>query len=897
MKLLIENWRKYLQEDKLQEATEEEIGYLQDLLEMPPSVLPFDSFFNGKYRKFETIKVNTPGSPLSQLDKLLEFTGWSMLIEDVGNKKAIMASKLQKRSYTDKDGNLRVSTSLKKMKITKLIAAMQRAFSFTSLDQTRKLGEETHGMENLRKMAYNRVRDEFGEITEENIEEYKAALNAVTDKYEVEVEKRRKAYAKKISSLEFLGGTSYIPTLERRRGEVETVSEFILDGSRLADLTTNLESYRQDNFIIYSRHPIDVYRMSDHRNLDSCHSLPSFKGDARFDQYNICALSEAHGNGLIAYMVPTDQVREFLELEEGQPITPEVFTEKLDEFELPGEEGEIFEDDDRNVSGMVPVSRVRIKNVAYNNSESEGDPIKLLVPQGNVYGQKLPGLVEKIYQTTVEGQKEKLEKIKELEGEEIKMFSFTRYGGSYQDSGYRVKDSLPKMFDVAFPGESFSFYGSINYSHDMEEELRAEAGGMTEQMIAQEIDAAIDALGVPNNVDVNYEVEEHDFGEFSISVELAVRFEMEAEGDFTLAQARTAEDEIDDKAESFFDAFTGGEMGTVVDRVTVGAAFGDKITIEILINSELVQYCSGGDYLTYEEIGYQLDNAFTGIDRGRFSHSGLNNAFDRFGPLQGYVLRGLQEADILTGGNEYKMAQFAWHLVDDNPSDFEYDFSIYYDDDTGDEMSDGYEAKAEYVYQTNDEDDAKIVALLARAYGTDPVIQPGDDLYAATTSEGSDILRGQIAQVVYAAMGGPDLKLPIAKMRIYFQFVSSEDEEYSGEQYREVTYKIGFVANDYDFQKKSDIESHIMALKMYGDWTEVNEGLTNFINDNPQLGLGGTPSTPEPEPELDPAAKAERAEQLKQAAAAGMITPRELKSELEKLTESKKRIKLRVLRG
>ena len=214
-------------------------------------------------------------------------------------------------------------------------------------------------------------------------------------------------------------------------------------------------------------------------------------------------------------------------------------------------------------------------------------------------------------------------------------------------------------------------------------------------------------------------------------------------------------------------------------------------------------------------------------------------------------------------------------------------------------MSDGYEAKAEYAYQTNDEDDAKIVALLARAYGTDPVIQPGDDLYAATTREGSDILRGQIAQVVYAAMGGSDLKLPIAKMRIHFQFVSSEDEEYSGEQYREVTYKLGFVANDYDFQKKSDIESHITALKRFGDWSEVNEGLTSFINDNPQLGLGGVSSTPEPEPEpeLDPAAKAERAEQLKQAAAAGMITPRELKSELEKLTESKKRIKLRVLRG
>ena len=103
---------------------------------------------------------------------------------------------------------------------------------------------------------------------------------------------------------------------------------------------------------------------------------------------------------------------------------------------------------------------------------------------------------------------------------------------------------------------------------------------------------------------------------------------------------------------------------------------------------------------------------------------------------------------------------------------------------------------------------------------------------------------------------------------------NGEDEEYSGEQYREVTYKIGFVANDYDFQKKSDIESHIMALKMYGDWTEVNEGLTNFINDNPQLGLGGASSTPEPEPEPEPETPAP-----------------------EQVSESKKRIKLRVLRG
>ena len=70
-------------------------------------------------------------------------------------------------------------------------------------------------------------------------------------------------------------------------------------------------------------------------------------------------MAEAHGNGLISYVVTEESIREFVGAEEGQEITPEMIREKLDLHELPeAGDGEIFADEERGVEGMVPVSRV-----------------------------------------------------------------------------------------------------------------------------------------------------------------------------------------------------------------------------------------------------------------------------------------------------------------------------------------------------------------------------------------------------------------------------------------------------------------------------------------------------------------------------------------------------------
>jgi len=64
--------------------------------------------------------------------------------------------------------------------------------------------------------------------------------------------------------------------------------------------------------IILSRHPVDVLRMSDVGTISSCHSEGS--------EYFKCAVEESKGNGLIAYMVKTVDLNDFLR-KQSQSLT------------------------------------------------------------------------------------------------------------------------------------------------------------------------------------------------------------------------------------------------------------------------------------------------------------------------------------------------------------------------------------------------------------------------------------------------------------------------------------------------------------------------------------------------------------------------------------------------
>ena len=868
-------WRKFLHESKEQvtEATEEEISYLGDLLEMPPTALPFDDFFNGKYRMAEIFKSSESSGILADLEKWFEEAGWTMYLDESGKKPVLKATKTQEFQITDKEGNTRQVTKNHDLTLSKIAS---RIISFINNWENWKEGYNASF--NLT-MEYGRKAGELPKDEDGN----RIGIEAVQAEYKPRVEKAGKLRAKLEKSFELLFGSAMmliidrvgtdVDTFERRIGPpAKKVADFLLDGSSLDDLTRNIDNYKKTNYIIYSRHPIDVYRMSDFRGLDSCHSLPSRKGTMAFDEYNVCALAEAHGNGLISYVVTDESMREWLGFGEDEgPVTLEDIRRGLDLHELPEQDdGEIFADEERDVVGMVPVSRVRIKHVSHNTLDPDEDPIRLLVPQGNIYGQKVPGLVDQLYKTTVEAQKEKIEAIaeKELKNKEnVNMYAFTRYGGSYQDGGYRVKDALPRMFNIAFPDVDINFIGSVNYDNDMERELAAEAGFMNEAAVEEIIQQTIDGLGLSSNIDVNYEVERWD-DSFSISIGATVefRFEFPRTTGMTYAEASSVNDLIDSKLENFGELL--GPQESLVNSVTTTyiedpTFSGYKVLVDI--NSEYLIMMSGEDYWQYEEIEYQLEQVFNGDGSNYGIGLGFSNLATRGGAMQQVVYRALQDDDLMPGGNEYKFGQIAENefqagyntpLVN---GDFEIDFELYYDDETGESMSSGYSIKGMTEYQKDEEEGIKIAALLNLAY-----------------VKGDDYAKGLVRNVVYDALGGEvGLRIPVDKMRIYFQLEEEQEDQF--------VYQLGWYANEYDFEKKSDIQDHLDAISEEAYFENINDHLVDYIDENIPLknlgiadlidqadqDLGQTPSQvsfEDPEPE-------------------------------QEITESKKRIKLKILRG
>jgi len=177
--------------------------------------------------------------------------------------------------------------------------------------------------------------------------------------------------------------------------------------------------------IIVSRHPIDVLRMSDFEDISSCHS----QGGGYFQ----CAMAEAKGHGPIAYLVNT---------------------EDLAKADLDDEE--IFEDPSRNISGIRPISRVRLRKFV-NKEEAQ----ELAIPELRVYGQRVPGFVEAVRNWAQVQQKD----IVDMEAFSFAAFNsdeITRYGGSYGDA---VDGSL---FNIFFDSADYS--GNAEHIDDGEGE-------------------------------------------------------------------------------------------------------------------------------------------------------------------------------------------------------------------------------------------------------------------------------------------------------------------------------------------------------------------------------------------------------------------------------------------
>ena len=159
-----------------------------------------------------------------------------------------------------------------------------------------------------------------------------------------------------------------------------------------------------EHSIIISRDPIDVLRMSDHQNITSCHA----EGKSYFE----CAIYESRGNGIIAYLVKTSDVSS---LTDGG-----VEFNDLDNQE-------IFSDPQRDVEGIIPKSRIRLRK--YVDIELG---YEFAVPEHRAYGPSIPGFKDLVRSWAWNEQKE----LFELEDGRVQfnLYDLEMHGGSHRDT-------------------------------------------------------------------------------------------------------------------------------------------------------------------------------------------------------------------------------------------------------------------------------------------------------------------------------------------------------------------------------------------------------------------------------------------------------------------------------
>lgn len=234
----------------------------------------------------------------------------------------------------------------------------------------------------------------------------------------------------------------------------------------------NVDNLEVDSYsILVTRHPIDVLRMSDFEDIQSCHSPKSRGG---MGEYYKCAVAEAHGHGALAYVVNTSDLEEEFGTRDIAAINnSSAFQENQD----------VFYDELRDAGGEIePVARLRMRQVRYFenvNPKRHDEGVELAVPEQRVYGQDIPGFRKTLINWLLGVQKANAEAVAKpgLNSDKpdelfVNFKRMVKYGGSYEDTG--AGDLVIDLFKKQFPGRDIEFYGGRYIDQNMETERELE---------------------------------------------------------------------------------------------------------------------------------------------------------------------------------------------------------------------------------------------------------------------------------------------------------------------------------------------------------------------------------------------------------------------------------------
>jgi hypothetical protein len=407
MKNFILNWRASVKKDVLNEnkiiheASDDEIEVLHNVLSnLDPAELPMNGAFGGKLRK--VIPLETVGGKVGEMVNKFQNAGYTVDLKDG------TVSYETRREHEGK-----VYKGKKTLKINKVLNGLLK-HKEKERDTDEKLSAE--------RAKYHTERYKVSGADSDKLTD---DFNKAYSDYDLEKKK-----LKEIGKKAFKGMDRYV--------RLQAVNYYIKAWEENAGFFKNDPEAFAGFSIIISRHPTDVLRMSDFDNIESCHTLASRSGET--GAFVKCAYAEAIDGGAIAYVVPSQEIKDWEE-ENDQSI------EDTDD--------EVLSDSARDIGDIEPVSRVRIRIGRFDDNDYR---YYIGVPDARIYGADTSNFYETLKTWLVDNQEGTIQHLPKVDMNDVdsNMYTvndigkidagkMTLIGGTYQDNP--LQQILARMLD------------------------------------------------------------------------------------------------------------------------------------------------------------------------------------------------------------------------------------------------------------------------------------------------------------------------------------------------------------------------------------------------------------------------------------------------------------------
>ena len=629
MQSMYNNWRKFLIEGTfkgavadtrlLREIDEEELGHIQRALdEMGPEDLAFNELFGGKNRVLIPFPVADTKSELGRFINIVNPpAGKRVAVDDnpwIADFQAGLMTRNKPLSKGEQSrevgalafGGEQVERKKESMKIGKWLAAVERALK--GLVEWHKIWQSD---------------DEKAIDAHEKTWEKKTRpmlLKLLSVSHYVQLEKRFM-----LNDTDHYADEKILKAIADLRQYWQQNADYI---------KKNPEGIKKSGayYIIITRHPIDVLRMSDFDDIYSCHSPPSHHQQSGESFYK-CAVAEAHGHGAVAYAVEGDDLEEAYETMPGYPLDDPLELNDIESFH----EGEIFSDDKRGEGFIEPVSRLRLRQVRYYEDRPDDDGVQLAIPEEKVYGKRIPGFRETIFDWARENQKEAISGAPTKKGQAfmageklgVDLSRFVKFGGSYEDNKIHVL--IPHFLGMVG-------FGDVIQDKRTEDQLDADLTASTIEQMEAQARNLLNLYGTFGDADgefkVSYDVIHTILGPPYIKPTLSLHLEWDSDSWKTLPDwqvMRYLPHEYEDFGYSFLDP-----KETRVNTYRDNGQIGIKLGIEsYLLNPERGNYDWGG-FHSADEFEEFLDRV-ADLSRDGKTIEGIRQLTERFLKREGVI--------------------------------------------------------------------------------------------------------------------------------------------------------------------------------------------------------------------------------------------------------------------